>query len=226
MRIPFFHYTCLDNLPNILKNDRLISRNGLKSKGVEFNDISIDPAQPTREKLGLLEYIPLFAGFYGLYRSYQLNGYLMFLYDDPKVQNKSFYGTLNKTLQTKMGNSYETIIILLINNELVYRFADQGKVRFFTDIAVKDCSSELPIGNREDLINCLSAQIKGTNISGEIDLLDDGKVSIAYPEDIEVIIADNDGIKTKVIEAITKYGPNRHVPLTLISELPRDAILQ
>lgn len=224
MRIPFFHYTCLDNLPNILKNTRLISRNGLRDKDVKFNDISIDPAQPVREELGLLKYIPLFAGFYGLYRGYELNGYLMSNYDDPKVQNKSFYGTLNKTLQMKMGNRYETVIILMVNEELVYMFADQGKVRFFTDIALKDHSFELPIGNCEDLRNCLKALIEDSNISGEIDLLDDGKVSIGYPSDIEAIIVDSDKIRTQVADIITKYGTNRSVPLILVSELPRGPI--
>ena len=224
MRIPFFHYTCLDNLPSILEDARLVSRQGLAKKDSKFSDISIDPVQPVREALGLLDYVPLFAGFYELYRSYELNGYLMNKYDDPKVQNKSFYGTLNKTLQTKMGNNYESIIILLVNDELVYKFADQGKIRFFTDIAVKEHAIERPADNRANLLNCLKAGIEGTNISGEIDLLDDGQVSIGCTSDIEAIIVDNDSIKKQVEEILTNYGGTQETtPLTLVSELPSDS---
>jgi hypothetical protein len=46
-------------------------------------------------------------------RSYEVNGYLMSNYDDPKLQNKSFYGTLNKVLQFKKGIDYSKVVILL-----------------------------------------------------------------------------------------------------------------
>lgn len=222
MRIPFFHYTSLDNLPSILINARLVSRSDLNKRGAKFNDVSIDPTQPVREELGLLKYIPLFVGFY-TYKNYELKGYLGKEYDYLMVQNKSFYGTLNKTLQTKMGSSYEKIVILLVNNELVYEFADQGKIRFFTDLAVKrESVREIPIRNRLDLENCLKAGIEGSNISGEIDLFDDGQVSIGCMSDIEAIIVDNDRIKTQVIDIISKYNTRGTTPLTLVTKLPRN----
>ena len=225
MRIPFFHYTCLDNLPGILKDARLVSRHSLTEKNAKFNDISIDPSQSVRGALGLLNYVPLFAGFYELYRSFELNGYLTNKYDDPKVQNKSFYGTLHKTLQNKMVDRYEDVIILLVNDELVYKYADQGRVRFFTDIALKEHATEVPVSNRADLLSCLKAGIEGSNISGEIDILDDGKMSIRCMPDIEAIIVDSKGIKKKVAEILTKYpcgeGPS---PLILVSKLPRDSV--
>jgi hypothetical protein len=224
LRIPFLHYTSFDNLPHILEDTRLVSRNGLRKNSWDFDDISIDPAQPVREELGLLDYIPLFAGFYELFRSYELNGYLMNHYDDPKVQNKSFYGTLNKTLQPKMGDRYENIIILLVDDEHVYKFADQGKVRFFTDLAVKEYSRELSIDNRADLKKCLEGGIEGTNISGEVDLLDDGVVSVGCMSDIEAIIVDNDRIKAQVLDTVSKYCKKGEVPVTIVSELPRNPI--
>ena len=144
-------------------------------------------------------------------------------YDDPKVQNKSFYGTLNKTLQTTMGTMYEHIIILLVNDELVYKFADQGKIRFFTDIAVKDTAIECPINNKVNLLKYLEAGIKRPNISGEIDLLDDGQVSIGCTSDIEAIIVDSNKIKGQVEELLTKYNCAKGTtPLTFVSQLPRN----
>jgi len=219
MRVPFFHYTCLDSLPSILEDARVVSRYWLAKNGKEFTDISIDPDQPVREKLGLLEYVPLFPGFYTLYRGYELNGYLMQEYDNPKVQNKSFYGSLNKVLQVKMGVKYDNVIILLVNDELVYNFADQGKIRFFSDIAVKPNAQEFAIKNRTDLLNYLRKGINGSNISGEIDLLDDGKVSIAFTSDIEALIVDNDKVKKQVMTTLSTCGK---LPQMFISELPRD----
>jgi hypothetical protein len=222
MRVPFFHYTCLDSLPSILEDARVASRYWLATNGKEIVDISIDPKQPVRKQRGLLNYIPLFPGFYTLYRGYELNGYLMQEYDDPKVQNKSFYGTLNKILQFKMGVKYGNVIILLVNDELVYNFADQGKVRFFADLAVKPESVEFPINNRSDLVNCLEASISDSNISGEIDLLDDGKLSITCTSDIEAIIVDNDNVRSQVMTALNSCNIGGQLPEVFISELPRN----
>jgi len=225
MKIPFFHYTSLDNLSNILTNGRLVSREGLKQKGAEFVDVSIDPAQTTRQGLGLLNYIPLFPGFHGLYRSYELNRFMTDNYDDPKVCNKTFYGALNKTLQPKMVSSYEKIIIFLVNNELVFKFADYGKIRFFTDIAIRSNSAGMLVRNRKDLEKWLTEGIEGENISGEIDLLDD-EVSIECTSDIEAIIVDNEKIRKKVIDIVNSYKTTGKMPSILVSKLPRDPIPQ
>lgn len=222
MRVPFFHYTYLDSLPSILKDGRIVSRDYLAKNGKKFTDISIDSDQPVREELELLDYVPLFPGFYTLYRGYELNGYLMQEYDNPKIQNKSFYGTLNKVLQFKSGVKYDNVIILLVNDELVYNFADQGKVRFFSDIAVKPNAEEFKIENRTDLLNSLRGGINGSNISGEIDLLDDGKVSIAFTSDIEALIVDNDEVKKQVMTALGTCNTREKLPQVFISELPRN----
>lgn len=219
MRVPFFHYTCLDNLPSILKDVRVVSRYCLAKDDKEFTDISIDTNQTGREQLGLTKYVPLFPGFHTLYRGYELNGYLMEQYDNPKVQNKSFYGSLNKILQVRMGDKYDNVIILLVDDELVYNFADQGKVRFFSDIAIKPDAYEIEIKSRADLVKSLREDIKGSNISGEIDLLDDGKVSIAFTSDIEALIVDNDKVEKQVMTALSTCGK---LPRMFISELPRD----
>ena len=183
-------------------------------------DISIDPSQTKREALGLTNYVPLFAGFYELFRGSELNSYLIREYDSPKVQNKSFYGTLNKILQNKMGSDYERIIILMVKDELVYRYADEGKVRYFTDIAIKNTAIERPIKSRVNLVNWLTANIYGSNISGEIDILDDGKISICCTDDIEAFIVDNDSIEKKTLSAIRDCG--KHAPPTFVSPLPRN----
>ena len=222
MRVPFFHYTCLESLPSILQDTVLLSRYWLEKKCKEFTDISIDPKQPVREQRGLLNYVPLFPGFYTLFRSYEFNGYLMREYDDPKVQNKSFYGTLNKTLQFKIGIKYENVIILLVNDEVVYNFADKGKVRFFSDIAVKPDTVEIPVKHKTDLKDALTKSIDDSNISGEIDLLDDGKVSICCTSDVEAIIVDNDEVKKQVITTLRSCNADGEVPQVLISKLPRN----
>ena len=222
MRVPFFHYTCLDSLPSILGDARVVSRHWLARNDREFTELSIDPDQQVRDELELLDYVPLFPGFYTLFRGYELNGYLMKVYDEPKVQNKSFYGSLNKVLQVNMGDKYENVIILLVNDELVYNFADQGKVRFFSDIAIKPDAEESVISNRMDLLSCLKAGTNDSNISGEIDLLDDGKVSIAFPSDIEALIVDNDEVKKQVMTALGTCNTSGNLPQVFVSELPRN----
>lgn len=222
MRVPFFHYTYLENLSNILKDGRVVARYWLEKNCRKFTDISIDPKQQAREKLGLLKYVPLFPGFYTLYRGYGLNGYLGREYDRPKVQNKSFYGSLNKVLQFKNGIKYDNVIILLVNDELVYNFADQDKVRCFSDIAVKQNAQECAIRNRTDLQEFLKKSIDDSNISGEIDLLDDGKVSIAFTADIEVLIVDNDEVKKQIVTTLSTCNTHGKPPQTFVSKLPRD----
>jgi hypothetical protein len=222
MRVPFFHYTCLDNLPNILKDARIVSRYCLAKHSKKFTDISIDTNQIGRESLGLTKHIPLFPGFYTLYRGYELNGYLMEQYDKPKVQNKSFYGSLNKVLQVRMGDKYDSVIILLVSDELIYNFADQGKVRFFSDIAIKPDANEIEIKSKADLVKFLIEGINDSNISGEIDLLDDGKVSIACMSDIEALIVDNDEVEKQVITTLSTCNTLGNLPQIFVSELPRN----
>lgn len=222
MRVPFFHYTCLDSLPSIIEDARVVSRYWVTRNDRKFTEISIDPDQRVRGDLELLDYVPLFPGFYTLFRGYELNGYLMKEYDEPKVQNKSFYGSLNKVLQVSMGDKYENVIILLVNDELVYNFADQSKVRFFSDIAIKKAAQESLIVNRTELQNCLINNIDDSNISGEIDLLDDGKVSIAFPSDIEALIVDNEEVERQVITTLGTCSASENLPKVFVSELPRD----
>jgi len=223
MKVPFFHYTYLDSLPSIIKDARVVSRHWLAKYGREFTDISIETGPSVREGFELLDYIPLFPGFYAKFRSYELNGYLMYEYgEDPKVQNKSFYGSLNRVLQVRLDDNYENVIILLVDDELVYNFADQDKVRFFSDIAIKAEAEEIEINNRMDLKNCLETHIDDSNISGEIDLLDDGKVSIAFPSDIEALIVDNDEVKKQVMTALGTCNTSGNLPQVFVSKLPRN----
>ena len=129
---------------------------------------------------------------------------------------------MNKTLQFKVDIKYENVIILLVNDEVVYNFADNGKVRFFSDIAVKPDISELPVNNRKDLKDALKKSIDDSNISGEIDLLDDGKVSICCTSDVEAIIVDNDEVKKQVTAALGACSADGEGPQVFISQLPRN----
>jgi hypothetical protein len=205
MRIPFFHYTYLDSLSGIIAEGRIVSRAGMTKSQSQFKDISIDPEQSKREELELLEYIPMFPGFYTRLRGYNFNGFMMRNYDDPKVQNKSFYGSFNKVLRFNRKIKYENVITLLVSDQTIYKFADAGRVRFFSDIAIKRISDEYPIANGKELSNRLSEAISDKDISGEVDLLDDGKTSIAFPSDIEAIIVDNVDVKREV-EGILKQS--------------------
>lgn len=220
MRVPFFHYTSLDNLPRILIDSRLKSRSELNRNQTSFKDVSIDSKQLTRGKLGLLGFIPLFAGFYTIYTNEELSDYLKRKHNYMSVQNKTFYGSLNKTLQLKLGNNYEKIIILMVSNELVYQYADRGKLRFFRHLAISADNDEMPIRNRLDLESCLKENIDGPFISGEIDVFDDGRVSIRCMSDIEAIIVDNDKIKADVLDLFAKYG--RTSPSILVQAHPRN----
>ncbi|MGA2877007.1 MAG: hypothetical protein ABSE82_15930 [Nitrososphaerales archaeon] len=196
----------------------MISRYWQKEKGSKFTEISIDPDQPVRKSRKLLDYIPLFPGYYELYRSYEFNGFLMEHYDDPKVQNKSFYGTLNKVLQFRDGIAYQNVIILMIKDSRVYTAADESRVRFFSDIAVKPGIPEYAVKNRGDLSSLLSKHISGSNISGEIDLNDDGNRSISMPSDVECIIVDND----VVASVVRKTFGTTNCPHIFVSSLPRN----
>lgn len=100
--------------------------------------------------------------------------------------------------------------------------SDQGKIRFFSDIAVKPSAQEFTIENRTDLLNYLRKGIKGSNISGEIDLLDDGKISITCTSDIEALIVDNDEVKKQVMTALSTCNTRGKLPRIFISELPRN----
>ena len=95
-------------------------------RNAEFTDIAIDHNQPVREALELLNYVPNFPGFYTMFKGYELNGYLERHYDNPKVQNKSFYGTLHKVLRTSLGAQYENVLILLVKDEHVLQLRRSG----------------------------------------------------------------------------------------------------
>jgi len=81
----------------------------------------------------------------------------------------------------------------------------------------------IPIYNRVDLKEALLRYIDDSNISGEIDLLDDGNVSICCPSDIELIIVDNDKVKQQVASALAACNNRGKIPQVLVSNLPRNS---
>lgn len=222
IRVPFFHYSILESLDDILTAGRLLSRDSLANQGMDFQDISIDHTQRIRQALGLTNYVPMFAGFYTLYREYSFNGYLMNNYDDPKITNVSFYGSLNRTLQQSLGDNYQNVIIFMIDAEHIYRNADEGRIRAFSDIAIKADSYELePITNRDNLLEQLNAYITGQNTKVEIDLLDDGETSIDCLANIEAVIVDNEEIEQQVHATMQKCRKRCQV---FVNPLPRGPV--
>jgi hypothetical protein len=221
--IPFFHYTALGNLDGIIQAGAVRSREHIDSVSASFDDISIDPSQSRRVELGLTGYVPAFAGFYARYRGFELNGYLRECYDRPRVQNPSFYGSLNKTLQRRLGRHYAEVVILMIDDELVLQYADQGKLWLFTDIAIKREAEEIEISSREELLTSLSDEINYGCLNCEVDLLDDGEEPIALPGRIEAIIVDNDAVASEVRRRLASVRGSRNtLPEIFVSELPRN----
>ena len=224
-RIPFFHYTSLDNLERIINERAIRSRRQLALQGRPFDDISIDPSQSKRKDLGLVDYVPTFAGFYAGFREPAIYDYLRDNYDEPRVHNPSFYGSLNKVLQFSLKQDYEKVVILLIDDALVYDLADHGRIRLFSDIAVKWRSEEIAIANRGELQSQLSDCVNYGNINCEVDLLDNGADCISYPKDIKMIIVDNAEIETKVWNMMDATRIRRRVwPKLLVSRLPRNPL--
>jgi hypothetical protein len=220
--IPFFHYTTLSSLKDILTEGRILSRDCLTNRGTEFEDISIDHNQTVRQSIGLTKYIPMFAGFYSLYRAYEFNGYLMNNYDNPKIQNVSFYGSLNKVLQQTLGENYQNVIIFMIRDEHIYLKADEGKIRFFSDIAIKEETVELePIGSKAELQAYLDMFISGQNTKVELDLLDDGNSSITCMNNIEALIVDSEKIEQQVRDIMGNCNKQCQV---FVNPLPRNPI--
>lgn len=220
VKVPVFHYTPLDNFYDILSNGQMHSRTWMIEHGVLFQDISIDPEQPVREAKELLEYIPLFLGFYALYREdIHLHNYLRTKYDEPKVQNPSFFGSLNKTLRERLEGSYERVILLLIKWDMIMAFADKGYVRFFTDIAVKPDVNECKCKDGAEFqTNIINNIIDDRNLHCEIDIFDDGERCICIPDDLEAIVVDNDAIRN---ELTTRVGPQLGQIPIFVRRLPR-----
>jgi len=219
-KVPVFHYTPLNNFYGIISNGQLHSRNWMKAHETTYQDISIDPEQPVREEKGLLDYVPLFLGFYALWRDdLDLHNYLVSNYDDPKIQNPSFFGSLNKVLRVRHADSYHRVILLLIKWNIITDFAERGYVRFFTDIAVKPDVDECDCTDCEEFLSNIDQNIENDrNLYSEIDVLDDGVRCISIPDDLEAIIVDNDDIKG---ELITTVGAQLGTIPIYVHSLPR-----
>jgi hypothetical protein len=210
IKIPFFHYTHLDNLLKIIETGEISSRKLLETKSLFFKDVSIDPIQETRNELGLTSSLPLFAGYYKLFRNYELNGYLQRNYDDPKLQNIRFFGSLHKTIREKYPEDYPKMTILLLNFEKICQLADEGKVKLFDDLAIKIGTIELDASNRNLLLTNINKCIiqnerKQNDITCEVDVQLNTD-SLIFPNDVEAIIVnDNEIWKSINIKIIQKY---------------------
>jgi hypothetical protein len=191
--------------------------------GRHFNEISIDPEQEGRSELKLTNYIPLYVGYYRRYCRGEINDYLCHNYDDPVIYNGSFYGSLNKTLRTNLGDDYENIILLLIHNDRIRYHADNDLVRLFNNIAIKSDTIELICNSYDDFNDkVLECKADGERVYCELDILDNNQ-AIRIPDDIEAIIVDNERIKNKIISKISRFDVNLVQQLKFfICPLPRE----
>ncbi|QQG48409.1 MAG: hypothetical protein HY247_06600 [archaeon] len=191
----------------------------MKSTTTTFKDVSIDLRQPKRSSLGLTNYLPTFAGFYSHQRGTGLDIYLQSNYDDPRVQNPSFYGSLHKVLRRR--SYYREIVILLIREDLVLKFADARRLLLFTDIAVKEHANRIETLNGSDLLSTLRNQVRHGSLYCEVDLLDDDEGWVGFPQDIEAIVVDNESVAALVGQKLALSGISEEdSPPTFVSRLP------
>ena len=218
-KVPFFHYTHLDNIDSMIAQRAVRSRAFLKSISARFRDVSIDRRQQKRRSLGLTNHLPTFAGFYSYKRGTELELYLQYHYDDPPVQNPSFYGCLMRPLRWK--SYYRDLVILMISEELVLRYADEGRVILYNGTAIKDGSDRIEFSGRAGFMNVLMGRIRWGNLYCEVDLMDDGESCVAFPDDIEAMIVDNQSVASVLGLKLALGGiSNSEAPPIFVSELP------
>lgn len=228
IKVPFCHYTYLDNLYSIIEMGQLRSRKALKKGRINFEDISIDPDQSTRENMGLTSSVPIFIGYYTLFRkSRNLWKYLRDNYESPKIQNTRFYGALHKTIKNEKPDRYERVVTIIIHFDKICESANKGLITFYTDIAIKSDSECLECLSKDQLLKNIEDNITinergGKETTCEIDLYEDGENFIKFPQDIEAIVVSTETIKELVHEKIlTHYGATiaKNIPI-FVDALP------
>ena len=215
-KIPFFHYTHLKTISKLLSDGGLMSRDCIKARGGTFRDIAVEVGESKRAHRNLTRSIPMFPGFYSRDRSLQLNMHMWEHYEEPPFSNSSYFGSLNRTLRERMGKEYQNVVSLLLKPQVVRRWADAGRARFFDQIAIKPESREHPAKTAAELEKRILDHIDGYHTYSEVDVLDDCKGTIAFPGDIEVIVVDNADVKKNVL---ARLGNDRTT--VLVSPLPR-----
>jgi len=225
-RMPYFHYTAIDNLVEMFRSKHLRSRGWLLANARDFEDISIDPEQTRRAELELIDYVPLFPGYFQkYYREAELDEYLRRNYDEPRVYNRSFYGSLNLTLREELGEEYEQTSLLLLNHDKIMEYVKAGDIRFFTKIAIKPDAEEYECDDSEDLMNHLERCLGGNgHLYCELDVLDNGRECFEIPEDIERIIVDNEGMRVYLIEELSNFMTEEEIGNIniIVAPLPRN----
>lgn len=134
-------------------------------------------------------------------------------YDKPRLQNKRFYGSLHNTIRDKHPDKYKNIVIIITSFDKVCELADKGNVLLYSDLAIKNDTECLDSHDRNSLLEniekCIEQNDRGGNeLTSEIDLFDDGIKCIDFPNDVEVIIVDNDEVASEISQKITSVlGP-------------------
>lgn len=167
VKFPIFHYTHLENFIEIAKSGQLRCREVLISRRTEFNDVSIDEEQVIRTAMELTGHVPMYVGFYELFRSYALNGYLMGNYDDPKVQNPNFYGSLNVHIRNKLDTDYSKMVILLIKTEKITELIKAHRIRLWNTVAISGDASEIEFSDEEEFNQKIFARAHGPVVYAE-----------------------------------------------------------
>jgi hypothetical protein len=125
-------------------------------------------------------------------------------------------------LRQKMSEAdYQKIIILMLKEDSLRKYAKLGRVRLFDDIAIKASSNEIHFGSEDELFAKLDRYIytnerEQLTTKCELDILS-SKDPLKFPDDFECIVSDNEKVKSQVEAKIN--GIN--IPV-YVSPLPRE----
>ena len=208
-----------------MKNLRGIIGSGLCARNslTGFEDIAIEVCDSKRGELNLLDYIPFFVGSHKWWHPYDFNGFLMTNGYYWKFANRSFYGSLNKTLRNRMAASqYGEIVILMLKEEVIRIAARNNAVRLFDNIAIKDEAAEVSFSSENELFTEIEAGIEELpngqfQSTSELDIRYDHSTPLKLGRDFECILVDTDAIKSQ----IQGFLNGQDIPI-YVTSLPRD----
>jgi hypothetical protein len=126
---------------------------------------------------------------------------------------------LDHHIRDKLGEDYESVIIMMIKHNRIYELIDEGNVLLYDTIAIRSDSNELRFSDKDQFLDCLENCIIDSSFECEVDILYDEKNLLRFPDDVEIIIVDNEEIENKVNTMLMKKGYK--IPV-YINPLPRD----
>lgn len=120
--------------------------------------------------------------------------------------------------------SYQKIILLMLKEDALRKYARLGRVRLFDDIAIKASSNEIHFGSEDELFTKLDRYIytnerEQLTTKCELDILS-SKDPLKFPDDFECIVADNEKVKSQVEAKIKDIN----IPV-YVSQLPSSHLI-